>query len=207
MPAPISACAAAERARPLQGHPVIVQADASPAGLALAVRTADVFLATGDTPDKVKPITQALRAQSGPRVLATIVPLLADTQAEAEARAAMRTPGSAPSWPPRSWPTRGTTRRRGASGVRPGMVMAGMPFIGTAAGFADWLAALFEDGVCGRVQPGPAVLPLDLAHFVNTVSPLLQARGLARRAYAGTTLREAMGLTRPLSQYAAEYAA
>ncbi len=185
-----------------------MQADASPAGLALAVRTADVFLATGDTPDKVKPITQALRAQSGPRVLATIVPLLADTQAEAEARAAMLDSWVGAELAAAILADQGHDPSEGVQAAC-GLAwsMAGMPFIGTAAGFADWLAALFEDGVCDGFNLAPAVLPLDLAHFVNTVSPLLQARGLARRAYAGTTLREAMGLTRPLSQYAAEYAA
>jgi N-acetyl-S-(2-succino)cysteine monooxygenase len=37
--------------------------------------------------------------------------------------------------------------------------------------------------------------------------PILQARGLFRTEYTGTTLRENLGLPRPENQYAAERAA
>jgi hypothetical protein len=49
----------------------------------------------------------------------------------------------------------------------------------------------------------PAVLPSGLELFAEHVVPLLQRRGLMRREYAGTTLREHYGLPRPVSRYAA----
>jgi hypothetical protein len=41
------------------------------------------------------------------------------------------------------------------------------------------------------------ILPDELAMFVDHVVPILQDRGLARREYRGTTLREHVGLPRP----------
>ncbi|MOA69037.1 Nitrilotriacetate monooxygenase component A [compost metagenome] len=43
----------------------------------------------------------------------------------------------------------------------------------------------------------PPVLPGNLDEFVDHVVPILQARGLFRTEYAGSTLREHLGLERP----------
>jgi N-acetyl-S-(2-succino)cysteine monooxygenase len=43
----------------------------------------------------------------------------------------------------------------------------------------------------------PNVLPGQLAAFVDHVVPILQGRGIARTEYAGRTLRDHVGLTRP----------
>jgi hypothetical protein len=40
-----------------------------------------------------------------------------------------------------------------------------------------------------------------LPRFVDRVVPILQARGLFRREYPGTTLRESLGLTQPVNQF------
>jgi hypothetical protein len=48
----------------------------------------------------------------------------------------------------------------------------------------------------------PAFLLGGLDDFVDLVIPELQSRGLFRREYEGTTLRENMGLKRPPSRYA-----
>jgi len=40
-------------------------------------------------------------------------------------------------------------------------------------------------------------LPDGLQDFVDGVVPLLQQRGIFRREYSGTTLREHLGLARP----------
>ncbi|OYU61928.1 MAG: LLM class flavin-dependent oxidoreductase [Bradyrhizobium sp. PARBB1] len=48
----------------------------------------------------------------------------------------------------------------------------------------------------------PDVLPTGLEVFVDTVVPILQQRGLFRRDYAGTTLRDHLGLPRPVSRFA-----
>jgi hypothetical protein len=42
----------------------------------------------------------------------------------------------------------------------------------------------------------PNVLPGQLTVFVDEVVPILQSAGIARTEYAGTTLREHLGLPR-----------
>jgi len=49
----------------------------------------------------------------------------------------------------------------------------------------------------------PDVNPSGGEAFVDHVVPPLRARGIFRHEYAGTTLREHLGLPRPLSRYAA----
>jgi hypothetical protein len=44
-------------------------------------------------------------------------------------------------------------------------------------------------------------VPAGLDEFVDTVIPELQRRGLFRKAYEGTTLREHLGLPRPTNQF------
>ena len=44
-------------------------------------------------------------------------------------------------------------------------------------------------------------VPEGLDDFVNQLVPVLQARGLFRTEYEGTTLRENMGLPRPANQF------
>jgi hypothetical protein len=48
----------------------------------------------------------------------------------------------------------------------------------------------------------PAYLPGGLDDFVDLVIPELQTRGLFRSDYEGATLRDNLGLKRPLSRYA-----
>jgi alkanesulfonate monooxygenase len=49
----------------------------------------------------------------------------------------------------------------------------------------------------------PPVLPQSLEEFVAMVIPELQRRGLFRTAYEGTTLRESLGLKRPVNRHLA----
>jgi alkanesulfonate monooxygenase len=48
------------------------------------------------------------------------------------------------------------------------------------------------------------VLPESLTDFTQKVIPELQRRGLFRTDYAGTTLRENLGLKRPENRHAAQ---
>ncbi|WP_443070344.1 hypothetical protein [Streptomyces sp. QHH-9511] len=48
----------------------------------------------------------------------------------------------------------------------------------------------------------PARPERDLERFVGGTVALLRGRGLFRTSYEGTTLREHLGLARPLSRYA-----
>jgi len=73
---------------------------------------------------------------------------------------------------------------------------------GTGAMVADYMQTWFE----GRGADGflmlPAMNPGSLADFVEAVVPELQARGIYRRDYAGTTLRDHLGVARPPARQA-----
>jgi N-acetyl-S-(2-succino)cysteine monooxygenase len=62
----------------------------------------------------------------------------------------------------------------------------------------DWIEHDAADGF----NLVPPYLPQGLTDFVDHVVPLLQKRGVFRREYEGTTLREHYGLPRPASRFA-----
>jgi N-acetyl-S-(2-succino)cysteine monooxygenase len=73
--------------------------------------------------------------------------------------------------------------------------------VGTPASIVDEMQAWFEGfGVDGFLVH-PATLPGGLNDFVDLVVPELQDRGLFRTEYAGTTLRDHLGLAVPVSRY------
>jgi len=78
---------------------------------------------------------------------------------------------------------------------------AGLSFVGTAHSIADemqqWLELEGSDGF-NIMFPW---LPGGLDDFVDKVVPELQGRGLFRREYEGTTLRENLGLPRPPNRF------
>lgn len=67
---------------------------------------------------------------------------------------------------------------------------------GTPARIADELQRWFEAGACDGFNIMAPFHPGGLALFVETVVPELQRRGLFRTAYAGSTLRDHLGLPR-----------
>ncbi|MGE8306652.1 MULTISPECIES: LLM class flavin-dependent oxidoreductase [Pseudomonas] len=69
-------------------------------------------------------------------------------------------------------------------------------FVGTPAQVADALQHWFEQGAADGFIIN-ALLPDGLQSFTEQVVPLLQARGLVRSAYTGTTLRDNFGLSVP----------
>jgi FMN-dependent oxidoreductase (nitrilotriacetate monooxygenase family) len=68
---------------------------------------------------------------------------------------------------------------------------------GTPEQVADSIEQWFLGGAADGFNIMPAVLPSGLEAFVDHVVPLLQQRGLFRREYAGSTLREHYGLPVP----------
>ncbi|GAA2668544.1 LLM class flavin-dependent oxidoreductase [Streptomyces lunalinharesii] len=109
--------------------------------------------------------------------------------------------------------TAGTARaalhaRARALGRAPGrlLVLASLPVElhspADAAGLADLLGDWFAQGAADGFHLRPADPGRDLTRFVETTVPLLRERGLFRRSYEGTTLREHLGLPRPASMYA-----
>lgn len=69
--------------------------------------------------------------------------------------------------------------------------------VGTPAQIADALQERFEAYGADGFNIMPPTLPGGLDDFVALVIPELQRRGLFRTAYAGTTLRDHLGLERP----------
>jgi alkanesulfonate monooxygenase len=78
---------------------------------------------------------------------------------------------------------------------------AGLAMVGTAKTIADEMEEwLFTEGSDGFTVMFP-YLPGALDDFVERVIPELQGRGLFRRDYEGTTLREHLGLPRPQNRF------
>jgi FMN-dependent oxidoreductase (nitrilotriacetate monooxygenase family) len=75
---------------------------------------------------------------------------------------------------------------------------------GTPETIADQMEEWFEQGAADGFNVMPPYFPGGLEDFVNLVIPELQRRGLFRTAYEGRTLRENLGLRRPLNTLAAE---
>jgi alkanesulfonate monooxygenase len=77
----------------------------------------------------------------------------------------------------------------------------GLQFVGTAADIADrmqeWLETEASDGFNVMFHTVPA----GLDEFVDLVVPELTRRGIFRSAYAGTTLRDHLGLPRPENRF------
>jgi hypothetical protein len=72
-------------------------------------------------------------------------------------------------------------------------------FSGTPEQVADAIQDWFAKGAADGFNIMPPVLPSGLDAFVDHVIPILRARGLFRRQYTGSTLREHYGLPRPAS--------
>lgn len=78
---------------------------------------------------------------------------------------------------------------------------SGLSFVGTPQTIADEMEQwLVEEGSDGFNIMFP-YLPAGLDDFVDRVVPELQRRGIFRREYEGTTLRENLGLPRPPNRF------
>lgn len=77
-----------------------------------------------------------------------------------------------------------------------------LSLVGSAEQVADTLTDWFEQGACDGFNIAAPYLPGSLDDFVDLVVPILQERGVFRKEYEGTTLRENLGLEYPQSRYA-----
>lgn len=80
----------------------------------------------------------------------------------------------------------------------------GLTMVGTAGQIADEMQAWVETGASDGFNVMFHTVPDGLDSFVELVVPELQGRGLLRREYEGTTLREHLGLARPENRFFAE---
>ncbi len=74
------------------------------------------------------------------------------------------------------------------------------PFVGTAETVADTLEEWFRAGAADGFNIY-LTHPSQFRRFADEVLPILRERGLARREYEGTTLREHLGLPRPVNRH------
>ncbi|MDM0006748.1 LLM class flavin-dependent oxidoreductase [Variovorax sp. J22G73] len=77
----------------------------------------------------------------------------------------------------------------------------GLAFVGTAQSIADQMQEWLESEGCDGFNVMFPWLPGGLDAFVDKVVPELQRRGIFRREYEGSTLRENLGLPRPGNRF------
>jgi alkanesulfonate monooxygenase SsuD/methylene tetrahydromethanopterin reductase-like flavin-dependent oxidoreductase (luciferase family) len=171
--------------RPPQGNPVLVLHDPTTTiARRFAAATADVLLTSCASLPTAAACYRELQAMAvgradPPRILANMMVVLDETEAAAQHRAATL---DALVPPPETRVPR---------------------FVGTPDQFAERVVAWRRQGACDGFNVLPAVLPTDLDLLVDAVVPRLRRLGLFRNDYAGSTLREHLGLVRSRSQYAA----
>ncbi|PUA19001.1 LLM class flavin-dependent oxidoreductase [Glaciimonas sp. PCH181] len=78
---------------------------------------------------------------------------------------------------------------------------SGLAIVGTPASIADEMQEWLETGGSDGFNIMFPWLPGGLDDFVDKVVPELQRRGIFRREYEGKTLRENLGLPRPVNKY------
>ncbi|MCB8874368.1 LLM class flavin-dependent oxidoreductase [Acidisoma silvae] len=82
----------------------------------------------------------------------------------------------------------------------------GLQMVGTPVEIADQMQAWLEQEASDGFNIMFHSVPEGLNDFVDTVVPELQRRGIFRRDYEGTTLRDHLGLKRPENRFFAEQA-
>ncbi|MFE9453175.1 LLM class flavin-dependent oxidoreductase [Streptomyces sp. NPDC006739] len=172
-----------EAARPPQGHPLrVVDATDGPAR-ATAARYADVALVRAANPARAAAVRDELRARAVEagrdpdtvRVLVSLLVDLGDGERAAEP---------------------------GHGGGGPRQTTQGPLYRGGPVDLAVLIAAWHADGVTDGFHLVPVEPRRDLERLVNGTVAVLQHRGLFRTFYPGGTLREHLGLARPVKQYA-----
>tara|TARA_R100001086_G_scaffold231242_2_gene151886 strand:+ start:549 stop:1901 length:1353 start_codon:yes stop_codon:yes gene_type:complete len=231
--------------RPPQGHPVIVQAGASSAGLDLAARTADAVFtshpklesAIAFYADLKARVVAAGRPADSLKIMCAIQPVAAASKSEAEAEVAdlnalipdnlamgylqmsiggVDLSAHDPDGPlpnlPASNASQATRQRIIDMSEKQGMSIRQIArkmaesrtshaLAGTPGMIADQMQEWFEKGAADGFVIAPPALPMMLRSFVELVVPELQSRGLLRVSYEGDTLRDRLGLQRPVNRY------
>lgn len=96
---------------------------------------------------------------------------------------------------------RGQSSHHNATTCSPPARPGGQRFVGTPASIADKMQAWLESDACDGFNIMFPTLPGGLDGFVDMLVPELQGRGLFRKNYEGTTLREHLGLPRPPNRF------
>lgn len=173
--------------RPPQGQPIVSVLAHAPGPYRLGVLGSDLIYVTPKDVGHAAAVVGQVRAiegmlgRTGPpaRIIGDVLAVLGDTEADARSR------------------VRHLDRLSGEPLTSDALIHAG-----TASTLADVVEGWAEAGIDG-VRFRPATNAVDLTRLVEEVVPELQRRGLQRAGYPGSTLRESLGLPRPLSRYAA----
>jgi len=232
-------------ARPVQGHPVIIQAGSSDSGRELAARTAEVIFTAWQTLEEAQAFYADVkgrmlkygRSPDDLKIMPGVFPIIGRTEAEAEEKkrqlldlipeeagvallsamigvdlSGYPVDGPLPELPGVDEINGGKSRfqllkdaadRNGFTIRQLYQHIAGArghrEIAGTPEQIADQLQEWFENGAADGFNIMPPYLPGGLEDFVDLVIPELQRRGLFRTEYTGSTLREHLGLKRPLN--------
>jgi alkanesulfonate monooxygenase SsuD/methylene tetrahydromethanopterin reductase-like flavin-dependent oxidoreductase (luciferase family) len=228
-----------------QGHPVLVQAGQSAAGIGLAARYAELVFsgppsleaAVAFRTDLHARVAAADRDPEQVAVLPALMVTLGGTEAEARARAqqleelvspefrwqnALYTAGLDPDafdpdaplpvelWTGQSTPSSHAEQLFAAARARPDASLrevaqhvtggAGqVHFVGTPEQLAAQVIVWQDAGAVDGFTIMGSTLPYELTAFVDHVVPILQRQGRFRTEYAGHTLRDHLGLPRPIA--------
>ncbi|WP_018532392.1 MULTISPECIES: LLM class flavin-dependent oxidoreductase [unclassified Streptomyces] len=168
--------------RPPQGNPVVVVDATQPYAYDVAARHADVALVGVPDPAQLAAARAGLRRRAAehgrdPDGLRVLAALRVDLGA-------------------------GEYAAQPGHGGGPLPTGEGPVYRGGPVDLADLIAAWYRSGAADGFHLTPLDPRRDLERLVNGTVPLLQHRGLFRTFYPGSTLREHLGLARPVSQYA-----
>ncbi|EME80923.1 uncharacterized protein MYCFIDRAFT_189269 [Pseudocercospora fijiensis CIRAD86] len=78
---------------------------------------------------------------------------------------------------------------------------SGLAWVGTPQSIADGMQKWLDEGACDGFTCVMPYLPQGLDDITQRVVPELQRRGIFRKEYTGTTLREHLGLPRPPNRF------
>lgn len=231
--------------RPIQGHPVVVQAGSSEAGKELAARTAEVIFTAWQTLEEARVFYADVKGRMSKygrspeelKIMPGVFPVIGKTPEEAEANKQLLVElipeeagisllsnmisydlspypvdGPLPELPELDQINGGKSRfkllkdlanREGLTIRQLYQRIAGArghrEIKGTPEQIADQLQEWFENEAADGFNIMPPYLPGGLDDFVDYVIPILQQRGLFRTEYTGHTLRENLGLKRPVN--------
>ncbi|MFB9275611.1 NtaA/DmoA family FMN-dependent monooxygenase [Cohnella cellulosilytica] len=171
-----------------QGYPVVFQAAASAAEIALAGRQADVVLTAARSIDDARAFRARLdealvaagRAPGSVQVWPRLIPIVASTEDEAARRRDEL-----------QHLLRDDTQRPVAPDDAGGLFVAGTPEQ-VAGRIGEWYEAGAADGFAVRFP----LIPADADPFLDEVLPILARRGVFAPP-EGATLRDSLGLSRP----------
>lgn len=171
--------------RPPQSHVVVIASDHGDPGVPLDVQVADVLILRSRSLAEAKQAATSYRSAASAagreiRILQSVIPILGASEEAAQRRSQELE---------RSYSAR-------YSGPAPALPLIGSP-AQVAGELAAWQRAQAVDGFHFL----PAILPDDLGQIARELVPELQRLGLVPTAYRGTTLRDQLGLSRPISQY------